>query len=156
MLYIGVDPGKTGGVAALTEEGSVFRVEKMPDLEAELYHLLCALSAAAQPKIARAVLEHVSAWPKMGAVSAFTFGRGYGALHMALITVGIPYQVVTAQTWQAALSCRSKRDKNITKRRAQQLFPRVTVTHAIADALLMAEYCRRFERGLIQRPRGSK
>jgi hypothetical protein len=37
----------------------------------------------------------------------------------------------------------SKGDKNVTKRRAQQLFPQLKVTHAIADALLIAEYGRR-------------
>ena len=33
-------------------------------------------------------------------------------------------------------------DKNVTKNRAQQLWPTIKVTHAIADALLLGEYCR--------------
>jgi hypothetical protein len=34
-------------------------------------------------------------------------------------------------------------NKNVTKTRAAQLFPGVKMTHAIADALLIAEYGRR-------------
>jgi len=34
-------------------------------------------------------------------------------------------------------------DKNVSKRRAQELFPEIKITHAIADALLIAEYARR-------------
>jgi hypothetical protein len=41
------------------------------------------------------------------------------------------------------MSCLTKGDKNVTKSRAQELFPEVKVTHAIADALLIAEYGRR-------------
>ncbi len=37
----------------------------------------------------------------------------------------------------------TKGDKNVSKRRAQELFPALKVTHAIADALLIAEFARR-------------
>jgi hypothetical protein len=42
----------------------------------------------------------------------------------------------------------TKGDKHISKQRAQQLFPSAKVTHAIADALLLAEYCGRVHRGI--------
>ena len=41
------------------------------------------------------------------------------------------------------MSWLSKGDKNVTKSRAQELFPELKITHAIADALLIAEYGRR-------------
>jgi hypothetical protein len=57
---------------------------------------------------------------------------------------------VLPNAWQRALGVAyppgstDTEKKNITKRRAQQLFPAFTpITHAIADALLIAEYCRR-------------
>jgi hypothetical protein len=34
----------------------------------------------------------------------------------------------------------TKGNKNITKQKAQELFPGIKVTHAIADALLIATY----------------
>jgi hypothetical protein len=59
------------------------------------------------------------------------------------MAAGIPYDLVLPVKWQTAMSCRTKGDKNVSKARAQQLFPDVKVTHAIADALLIAEFCRR-------------
>jgi hypothetical protein len=95
------------------------------------------------------VLEHAQAFPGMGVSGAFNYGRGYGAMAMALQACGIPYDIVPPAKWQGALSCRSGGEKNITKRRAEQLFPAQKVTHAIADALLLAEYCRRVHQGAL-------
>ncbi len=64
-----------------------------------------------------------------------------------LIASRIPFEEVTPQKWQKTLSCLSRGDKNITKAKAQQLFPGLRVTHATADALLIAEYARRHARG---------
>lgn len=157
MIYIGVDPGVSGGIAIVTDRGApangVLEVEAFP-MPATERDLLDALVYKTIPKQSRAVLERVAASPQMGVVSAFTFGKGYGGLRMALTAARIPFDEVTPATWQKALGCLSQGDKNITKRRAQQLFPQLTITHAIADALLIAEYCRRLDRGSLQpRPR---
>jgi hypothetical protein len=79
----------------------------------------------------------------MGVVSAFTFGRGYGALRMALTMFDLHFEEVTPRQWQKAMACLTGGDKNVSKRRAQELFPALTITHAIADALLIAEFSRR-------------
>jgi crossover junction endodeoxyribonuclease RuvC len=145
MIYIGIDPGLSGGIAALTEDGGVMLAIKMPATERDILLALKGIGVGRLP--ARAVLEKVGVMPKQGIVSAFTFGRGVGALLMALTAAEIPFDQVLPATWQQVLSCRTRGDKNITKRRAQQLFPTQKVTHAIADALLIAEYCRRIHRG---------
>jgi hypothetical protein len=79
----------------------------------------------------------------MGVKSAFTFGEGYGRLQMALTALGIPYERIRPAMWQKAMGCLTKGDKNVSKSRAQELFPSIKVTHAIADALLIAEHNRR-------------
>ena len=79
----------------------------------------------------------------MGVVSAFTFGRSYGFLRGLLAANGIKREDVTPQKWQAELGCRSKGDKNVTKAKAQELWPNEKITHANADAMLIAEYARR-------------
>jgi hypothetical protein len=79
----------------------------------------------------------------MGVVSAFTFGRGYGGLLMALTALEIPFVDVSPQKWQGAIGCMTKGDKNVSKAKAQAMFPTIKITHAIADALLIAEWCRR-------------
>jgi len=146
MIYIGIDPGKTGGIAWISqtydEPPKVFHTCRMPETERDLFD---ALNIGHPGTVA--MLERVGASPQMGTVSAFTFGRGYGALLMGLTASLIPFDLVAPAKWQLAMGCRTKGDKNISKRRAQQLFPHLTITHAIADALLIAEYCRRVSRG---------
>jgi hypothetical protein len=66
--------------------------------------------------------------------------RQVGNLEAFLTAAGIPFERVTPTTWQKALGCLSKGDKNVTKRRAQELYPTIKVTHALADALLLATY----------------
>ena len=36
----------------------------------------------------------------------------------------------------------------MSKAKAQQLFPNLKITHAIADSLLIADYCRQIRLGL--------
>ncbi len=142
MSFIGIDPGKSGGIAVIDDMGVVEQVIKMPGDERGLLHVFGALRG-------RAVLEKVHAGifggGRMGAVSAFTFGYGYGSLKMALVACHVQFEEVTPQKWQKALDCRTGGDKNVSKRKAQELFPQVKVTHHVADALLLAEYCRRLE-----------
>ena len=153
MMFLGIDPGKSGGIALLRPDGTVALAVPLPETERDLLDLLTDLDRFSGPDDCGplwAVVERASASPQMGTVSAFTFGRGYGAIFMALTAAAISFDVVGARTWQPVMGVvypgRAKqgaRDKNVSKRRAQQLFPWVTVTHAIADALLIAEYCRR-------------
>ena len=83
-----------------------------------------------------------------GSTSTFTFARGYGVLIGCLATIGIPFEDVAPQTWQKLLNCRTDSKKNISKKRAQQLFPQLRITHKTADCLLIAEYGRRIRMGL--------
>lgn len=160
MFYIGIDPGASGGIAIIDDRGVVVETRKMPDTDRDLWDMihgygmeqfLYGLEGKGKGPT-RAVLEKVNAGvfgkpgQRMGVTSAFTFGIGVGRLRMALIAAGIPFDEVLPMKWQTVMACRSGGNKNITKSRAQQLFPRTEVTHAIADALLLAEYGRRTER----------
>lgn len=140
MTYYGIDPGIGGGIAMLDDTGLILGAIRMPPTARDV------LDACGLHVPARGFLEKVSASPQMGVTSAFTFGRGFGALEMALTAARMPFDEVTPQKWQAAMGCLSGGDKNVTKRRAQQLFPDQAMTHAIADALLLAEWCRRVHR----------
>jgi len=143
MIYIGVDPGVSGGIAVLNENGLALESVPMPATEQDLLDVFTAVESPVWRRPAHAMIERVYSSPQMGVASAFTFGKGYGALLMALTAARIPFDQVVPAKWQAVMGCLSRGDKNITKRRAQQLFPDVKVTHATADALLLAEYGRR-------------
>jgi len=132
---IGIDPGTNGGIAWITDGKPC--VEKMPDTLQDLWELFRDISSEGD---CRAYLEQVHSSPQMGVVSSFTFGNGFGHLEMALTAAGIPFERVRPQVWQKAMGCMTKGDKNVSKRKAQELFPQIKVTHAIADALLIAAY----------------
>ena len=142
-ITIGIDPGANGGIAWIDYNGKAC-VEKIPDTLQDLWELLCDITSYPKSSIDgrsyKAYIEQVASSPQMGVVSAFSFGRGYGNLEMALTAAGIPFERVRPQVWQKALGCMTKGDKNVSKRRAQELFPDRKVTHATADALLIAYY----------------
>jgi Holliday junction resolvasome RuvABC endonuclease subunit len=140
VTIIGIDPGKNGAIAWIRDGKPC--VEKMPDTLQDLWELIRDIPQSEQCK---AYIEAVHSSPQMGVKSAFTFGQGFGRLEMALTAAGIPFERVRPQAWQKAIGCMSGGDKNVTKRRAQELFPSLTITHATADALLIAEYGRRLQ-----------
>lgn len=153
MHFIGIDPGKGGGIAVVDEVGGIVYYTKMPQTERDVLDLFAKITEDGTRR-ARAVLERVNAGVfggkkqgRMGVVSAFSFGKGYGTLRTALVAREIVFDEVAPVNWQTAMNCRTKGDKNVSKRRAQELFPNVKVTHAIADALLIAECCRRMAAG---------
>ena len=120
----------------------------MPETDAELLGLLHELATLGNP--VTATIERVFSSPQMGVKSAFSFGASKGRLMMALTAANISYDEVTPQKWQRSLGCLSKGDKNVTKSKAEQLFPQASfvgnlsrITHAVADSLLIAEFCRR-------------
>ena len=148
---VGIDPGLSGGIVQLAVDGTSSTVDvsvyKMPTTERDLWDLLEVFRKTSD----RVVIENVHSSPQMGVTSAFTFGRGVGGLHMAL--VGLRYRVdsVTPQKWRRALQCApatpaqlGKKDTTLTRARAQELFPHIRITNWNTDALLIAEYGRRF------------
>jgi crossover junction endodeoxyribonuclease RuvC len=140
-VTIGIDVGASGAIAWIDERGKSC-VEKMPDTLQDLWELVVSISlnAGTGGLGVRAYLEAVSSSPQMGVASSFSFGRGYGNLEMALTAAGIPFERVRPQVWQKAMGCMTKGNKNISKQRAQELFPDKKVIHATADALLIALY----------------
>jgi crossover junction endodeoxyribonuclease RuvC len=142
-ITIGIDPGANGAIAWIDERGKSC-VEKMPDTLQDLWELIRDITNFPRSTIDgrkhKAYIEQVSSSPQMGVVSSFSFGRGYGNLEMALTAAGIPFERVRPQVWQKAMGCMTKGDKNISKQKAQELFPDKKVIHATADALLIALY----------------
>jgi hypothetical protein len=143
LQFLGADPGVGGGLAILSAwpedvGGATIQTWPMPGTDQDLLELLVN-----GPQIALAVLEEVHSSPQMGVRSAFTFGREFGRLRMALVARGFRVELVRPQRWQTALGCLSGGNKNKLKARAQELFPGTRVTLKTADAILLAEYARR-------------
>lgn len=155
MFYLGVDPGVSGGWALINQSGTICATLKMGEGPAGIARNVIDIKAAVMRATGvstdvRALVEKVASSPQMGVRSAFTFGKNAGAILGALAAAGITVDEIPPQAWQKIMGVvypkGVPRDKNVTKRRAQQVFPTLTVTHAIADALLLAECARRIDR----------
>ena len=138
--FIGIDPGVGGGIAMISD-GHAFTHKLKDSTERDTWDFLLQCYAGEESECF-AIIEKVHSSPQMGVVSAFTFGRSLGFLRGVLIAAEIRFDEVSPQKWQKHMGCLSKGDKNVTKARAQQVFPKVKVTHANADCLLLAEYAR--------------
>lgn len=135
LVYIGVDPGKSGSIAFVC--GDTAWTVPNDSTHKDLFDAIEDAKSIAPIRFA--LIERVSASPQMGTVSAFSFGQSYGSLEMLLTCAGVPFERITPVTWQNAMKCRTGGDKNVSKQRAQELFPTVKVTHKNADALLLAK-----------------
>lgn len=154
MIYLGIDPGASGGIGIIFEHGKSAALP-MPNTERDLWETVKGFSPGDGELECYAVLEKVGGVVRdtggvlgMGA-SMFAFGKSFGMCYMALIAAGIPFDLVAPRTWQNEFAI--SRDKGETHSKwkgrlrgiAQRLFPRLRVTLSTADALLLAEYARR-------------
>ena len=149
LVFIGIDPGVSGGLAVVSDSGSV-GCSPMPATERDVWDWIME---AISSRRAFAVIERVGGFiqgnPTPGS-AMFRFGMSYGGLRMALIGNNVPFDDATPQKWQKAMGVTPRRKdesktafKNRLKSRAQALFPKIKVTLAVSDALLIAEFCRR-------------
>lgn len=102
------------------------------------------------------VIEKVWAMTKgmggatMGATSAFNFGMGFGIWLGIITALNMPHEQVAPVTWKKRLMLDMAKEKDASRMRATQLFPQASRDlnlkkhHGRADALLLAEYGRRY------------
>ena len=144
--YIGVDPGKTGAAALITDEGNheILDYPGSPSLIVETF-----MEWESKYNITMAALETVSARPGQGVVSMFTFGRNLGAWEGIISTFEIPFMMPTPRQWQKGII--DQKAGGDTKERslntARRLFPDASLSrkkdHGRSDALLLAWWAKR-------------
>jgi len=154
-LYIGIDPGQSGGFCTIkikADGNLVTEAYKMPDTEHDANIILQKACYGVPSTSTLAMLEKVGAMPGQGVSSMFKFGKNYGFLRGLLIANMIPFLDVPPRTWQKGLSIqpRGKEEskthfKNRQKGLAQQMHPHLKVTLATADAILIAEYLKKYD-----------
>ncbi len=162
MIYIGLDPGKRGGLAALAEDGEPLLACPMPVIpgkkaEFDLPRIFEKLLRQGQAKV---TIERLAPMPVHMGGGATNFQRGYsmGMLQAFCTALKLPWELVSPSVWQKAF-WKGKAD---TKQRAimivGRMFPDVDLyptVHSrkahdgIADAVLIAEWNRRHSNGLL-------
>lgn len=162
MIYIGIDPGKSGALAAIYGNSVLLYdtpVAKIKDSKTD--YLPYTMAKVIKDLIPMGgevfvVLEKVHAMPGQGVTSMFSFGRGLGLWEGILAGLGLPYTMVAPQTWKKAMMADMPRDnKDSSRIAATRLFPNASdmlsrkKDDGRAEALLMAEYGKRLQKGRI-------
>lgn len=100
MIYIGIDPGKSGGVAILRPDNTL-DLHTIPVIgkEIDLKSLYDILFEATRGEHL-VCLEDVHALPGTGAGSNFDFGRTKGLKEGILVGMQARYVMVAPKTWQ--------------------------------------------------------
>ena len=142
---LGVDPGVRGGLALLRADGSVAGLWTMNPALTESEAVEKVRQAAWSLQAYRGVcfFEKVGFKRGDGGKGAWTFGAITKLVTGALLALDVTPHYVYPMAWQAEMGCLTGGNKNVSKRRAVELFPAEKITHARADALLIAEYGRR-------------
>lgn len=147
MLFIGIDPGKSGAMAIVSNGAEPF-TRVVPFGERDYAEVLRFHKE--YDTIGGCIVERVSAMPGQGVSSMFSFGVNYGFIQGLLVAHNIPYELVMPRTWKKEFGVTS--DKNTSIEVAKRLFPDVPLKRTdrcrkdddgIAEALLMAAFARR-------------
>lgn len=161
MIYLGIDPGLDGGIAAIPQEGIV-QLTKTPVIfgrEYDIQGMRSVLALYCGITKPFAMLEQQIAMPGQGLSSTLQTGKGFGIWLGLLAGLEIPYQVIGARQWQTKLftGVSSKLDtKAKSEIIAKRLFPsadfrkseRARVANdGLTDAACIAEYARRISTG---------
>ena len=140
-IYIGIDPGKAGGICFLMDDE--IKTFKCP---ATTHDMAEELILAKDIRKCTAVVERVHSFPGQGVASTFNFGYNYGVWLGILSALKIQYQLCLPRKWMKYYSVpkMEKKDrKNYLKQLAQQLYPDHKVTLYNADAILLANYLKK-------------
>ena len=140
---IGIDPGKGGGIAVITNE--TVKVHPCPKTVEEMAILfsICLNSISADKT--KVFLEKVWAFPTDGRAGSFSFGCNYGQWQGILSTHEIDPVFVTPKEWQSHFEIKKGLPKPIRKKLLKQMaIDRCPETKKItlktADALLIGIY----------------
>lgn len=127
-MILGIDPGASGAMAWMEEDGSLIAIEDMPSIQVKVGKgMRTRVSAAMLANLVRfriptmAYVEKVGAMPGQGTASMFAFGYSAGLVEGVLAGLGIPVTHVAPQSWKA--SSRIPAAKGAARMRAGQLFP---------------------------------
>ena len=144
-LFIGIDPGKSGGIAIINETTNYidtfpYNNEEFIQICTDVYYgtsdcnnIVCCL-------------EKVGARPGQGVVSMFSFGQSVGYIKGVLESFRIPYQEISPQKWKKEFGLNS--EKAASAEVCRKLFPDVSLLatprckkphDGMTEALLMAE-----------------
>lgn len=154
--YLGIDPGKSGAIVDVSDDGRVRAVFPIPLVKDAIdWPGVCNFIYQYQQLPMGSVvacIEKVSAMPGQGVTSMFNFGFTTGMLHGILTAYDISLFLVTPQAWKKeVLKGYNTKAKSCSIVFAQRAYPGInllrtpksrTSSDGIADALCIALYAK--------------
>jgi hypothetical protein len=158
MIYIGIDNGLTGGIAAVHTPGEIEKIWTMPtrnkakgnEVDAEI---IASFFDSFERSEITVVLETPGKFAK-GIMAISSMWDSYGAIRGVLECRGIRHHRITPQAWQKVMlvGCAKGDTKPFALQQARRLWPQETWLASprcskphdgMIDAALIAEYARR-------------
>jgi crossover junction endodeoxyribonuclease RuvC len=157
MRIIGIDPGADGALVSLGENSCMLR--KMPNNENDL--VLTIEELWKRTAAHHVFLEKAQVMPGNGAVGMFRYGDGFGQIKGILAALRIPHTLVHPKTWTRIMHHGTAigHPKARSLEAVRRLFPQIelrrtercrNLDEGFIDALLIAEYGRRFLNGHLE------
>lgn len=144
MKLVAIDSGAKGGFALLGVPNPLGAMMPLIGKEIDCKAIVQMLNNI-KPEMV--VIEKVHSMPKQGVVSTFKFGMNYGRIIGIVEGLGIPYVLVTPQTWKKVLAGTAK-DKEAAIQYVKAKYPTIqlipkgrrTPQDGIADAVCIADW----------------
>ena len=116
---IGIDPGKGGGVAVISDE--TVKVYPCPKTVNDMAILIGICLNDVAPYRTKVFLEKVWAFPTDGRMGSFSFGCNYGQWQGILSAHEIKPQLVTPKEWQSHFEIKKGLPKSVRKKALKQM-----------------------------------
>lgn len=146
-IWLGVDPGKTGGIAWINEDGSLYKSFHTPENINQMSDLVNEIKL--EKTIVKATIEDI---PVMAFVAKTSFGKlkmNEGQWHGIMSALKIPLFLVKPNKWQVSFFGVKKKGavrdtKKLSRETASRMFPNESFTKkkddGRSDAILIAKY----------------
>jgi hypothetical protein len=145
-LFLGIDPGLTGAVAAVNGAGQLLDVFDMPVIDKQVSATLLAQKIVdIAPAGTVIAIENVASMPGQGVASTFKFGRSYGVILGVTGALQYPTLHPTATAWKKSMGLNS--DKDHSRKQAVYMWPEWAKWFELkkhdgrAEAAILARWC---------------
>lgn len=125
-MILGIDPGLSGAIAWVSDDGHLIRVADMPTVEVNgkkkvSPQMLVSMLEEHDDLIRLAAIEEVGAMPGQGVTSMFNFGYSAGILAGVCAGLRIPMALYRPATWKRSAGVPA--DKGAARQMAQRFWP---------------------------------
>lgn len=166
MRFVGIDPGKDGGIVSIDETGKILEKIKIPLIKGKgtksEYDIPAVVDIVrTTPVPSLFILEKSQPMPMSGISAQFHRGFSSGLWQGVLVSLGLPYEIIHPRTWQKVFfrDVNTEDTKQASIIVAKRLWPKEDWRKSerarnpdvgFTDAALLAEFGRRLRMTPLQ------